>query len=84
MTLPFLSKKTELPLDALQLFLPDKIPSVESHELAQNEAALSPETSGLDFIKERLVTPRQAFDVDTLLHVHQKSVHAAQESHCCG
>jgi len=32
-------------------------------------------------MKERLVTPRQAFDIDTLLHVHQKSVHAAQESH---
>jgi hypothetical protein len=40
-----------------------------------------PETSGLDYVKERLVSPRQAFDVDTLLHVHQKSVHAAQESH---
>jgi hypothetical protein len=26
--------------------------------------------------------PRQAFDVDTLLHVHQKSVHAAQETYC--
>jgi len=32
-------------------------------------------------VKKRLVTPRQAFDVDTLLHVHQKSMHAAQESH---
>jgi len=42
---------------------------------------MPPETSGLDFVKERLVTPRQAFDIDTLLHVQQKSVHAAQESH---
>ena len=42
---------------------------------------MPPETSGLDFVKERLVTPRQSFDIDTLLHVHQKSVHAAQESH---
>ena len=42
---------------------------------------MPPETSGLDFVKERLVTPHQAFDVDTLLHVHQKSMHAAQESH---
>jgi len=42
---------------------------------------MSPETSGLDYVKERLVTPRQAFDVDTLLYVHQKWVHAAQESH---
>jgi hypothetical protein len=80
-TLPVLSKTAELPLDAPQLFLPDKIPPVESRELAQIEAALSPETSRLDFINERLVTPRQAFDVDTLLLVHQKSVHAAQESH---
>jgi len=39
------------------------------------------ETLDLDFVKERLVTPHQAFDVDTLLHVHQKSVHAAHESH---
>jgi len=42
---------------------------------------MPPETSGLDFVKERLVTPRQSFYIDTLLHVHQKSVHAAQESH---
>jgi len=42
---------------------------------------MCPETSGLDFVKERLATPRQSFDVDTLLHVHQQSVHAAQESH---
>ena len=42
---------------------------------------MSPETSGLDYVKERLATPRQAFDVDTLFHVHQKSMHAAQESH---
>ena len=80
-TLPVLSKTAELPLDAPQLFLPDRVPAVASHELAKIEAAMSPETSGLDYVKERLVTPRQAFDVDTLLHVHQKSVHAAQESH---
>jgi hypothetical protein len=42
---------------------------------------MSPETSGLDFVKERLATPRQSYDVDTLLHVHQQSVHAAQDSH---
>jgi len=42
---------------------------------------MSPETSGLDFVKERLATPRQSFDVDTLLHAHEQSVQAAQESH---
>ena len=80
-TLPVLSKTEELPLDVPQLFLPDRVPAVASHELAKIESAMSPETSGLDYVKERLFTPRQAFDVDTLLHVHQKSVHAARESH---
>jgi len=42
---------------------------------------MSPETSGLDYVKLRLVSPRQAFVVNTLLHVHQKSVHAAEGSH---
>jgi len=42
---------------------------------------MSPETSGLDYVKQRIVAPRQAFDVDTLLQVHQKLVHAARESH---
>ena len=79
--MPVLSKAAELPLDAPQMFLPDRVPAVASHELAKIEAAMSPETSGLDYVKERLVNPRQAFDVDTLLHAHQKSVHAAQESH---
>jgi hypothetical protein len=41
---------------------------------------MPPETTGLEYVKARLVTPRQSFDVDTLLHVHQKSVHAARES----
>ena len=41
----------------------------------------SPEKSGLDFVKEQLATPQQSYDVDTLLHVHQQSVHAAQDSH---
>jgi len=80
-TLPVLSKTAELPLDAPQLFLPDRVPAVASHELAKIEAAMSPETSGLDYVKERLVTPRQVFDFDTLLHMHQKLVHAARESH---
>jgi len=80
-TLPVLSKTAELPLDTPQLFLPDRVPAVEGHELAKIEAAMAPKTSGLNFVKERLATPRQSFDVDTLLHVHQQSVHTAQESH---
>jgi len=79
-TLPVLNKTAEQPLDTPQRFLPDRVPAVEGRKLAKIEAAMSSETSGLDF-KERLATPRQSFDVDTLLHVHQKSVHAAQESH---
>jgi len=42
---------------------------------------MPPETTGVDYVKARLVTRRQSFDVDTLLHVHQKSVHAARESY---
>ena len=80
-TLPVLSKTAELPLDTPQRVLPDRSLAEEDRELAKIEAAMSPETSGLDFVKERLVTPRQSFDVDTLLHVHQQSVHAAQDSH---
>ena len=79
-TLPVLSKTVELHLDTPQLFLPDRIPAVESQELAKIEAAMSPETSGLDLAKERLATPRQSYDVDKLLHVHQESVHATQDS----
>jgi hypothetical protein len=81
-TSPVLSKTAELPLNTPQLFLPDRVPVVEGRELAKIEAAMSPETSGLDVVKERLATPRQSFDVDTLLNVYQQSVHAAQESHC--
>jgi len=79
-TLPVLSKTAEFHLDTPQMFLPDRIAPVESQELAKIEAAMSPETSGLDSVKERLATPSQSYDVDTLLHVHQQSVHAAQDS----
>jgi len=57
--------------------LSDEVPAVASHEIARIEAAIPPEITGLDYVKARLVTPRQSFDVDTLLHVHQKSVHPA-------
>ena len=80
-TLPVLSKTMELPLDAPHLYLPDEVPAVASHEIARIEAAMPPETTGLDYVKARIVTPRQSFDVDTLLHVHKKSVHAARESY---
>ena len=56
-TLPVLSKTAELHLDTPQLFLPDRIPAIESRELARIEAAMSPETSELDLVKERLATP---------------------------
>ena len=39
------------------------------------------EATDIDNLKARLVTPRQFFDVDTLLHVQQQSVCAARESH---
>ena len=80
-TIPVLSKTAERDLDAPLLFLPDGVPELPSHEVAKLVEALPPETSELDFVKERLVTPRQAFDVDTLLHVQQRSAHASQESH---
>jgi hypothetical protein len=80
-TLPVLSKTMELPLDAPHLYHPDKVPAVASHEIARIEAVMPLETTGLDYVKARLVTPRQSFDVDTLPHVHQKSEHAARESY---
>ena len=80
-TLPVQSKTMELPLDAPNLYLPDEFPAVASHEIARIEAAMPPETTGLDYVKARLVTPRPSLDVDTLLHVHQKSVHEARESY---
>ena len=54
-TLPVLSKTAELPLDAPQLFLPDSVPAVASHELAKIEAAMPPETSGLDYARASVV-----------------------------
>jgi hypothetical protein len=80
-TLTVLSKTMELPLDTSRLYLLDEVPAVASHEISQIEAAMTPETTGLDYVKARLVTPRQSFDVDTLLLVHQKSVHAARKSY---
>jgi hypothetical protein len=77
--LPVLSKTTELPLDTPRLYLPDEVPTVVSHEISRIEAAMPPETTGLEYVKAQLVTPRQSFDVDKLLHVHHKSVHAARE-----
>jgi len=61
--LPILSKTMELPLDASipHLYLPDEFPAVASHEISRIEAAMPPETTGLDYVKARLVTPRHSF-----------------------
>jgi len=69
----------ELPFDAPHLYLPDEVPAVASQEISRIEAGMPPETTEICYVKARLVTPRQSFVVDTLLHVHQKSVHAARE-----
>ena len=57
-TLPILSRTVELPLDASHLFLPDEVPAVASHEIARIEGAMPPETTGLDYVNVRLVTPK--------------------------
>jgi hypothetical protein len=80
-TLPVQSKIMELPLDVPHLYLPDEVPAVASHEISWIEAAMPPKTTRLDYVKARLVAPRQSFDVDTLLHVHQKLLHEARESY---
>jgi len=79
-TLPVLSKTMELPSTPYGCIIPANFTRL-SHEVSRIEAALPPEATRLDYVKARLVTPRQSFDVNTLLHVHQKSVHAAQESY---
>jgi hypothetical protein len=53
------------------MFLPDRIPAVASLDLARIEAAIFPDSSEIGYVKERLVMPRQTFDVETRLHVHQ-------------
>jgi len=75
-TLPELSRTMELNIGTPHLYLPDEIPMFASQGIPRIEAAMPPEATGFDYIKERPVTPRQSFDVDTLLHVHQKSLHA--------
>ena len=80
-TLPVLNKTMELPLDVPRLYVPDEVSAVASHEISRIEAAMPPKSTGLDYVKARLVTPRPSLDVDTLLHVHQKSVHEARESY---
>jgi hypothetical protein len=77
-TLALLSKTTELPLDTPRLYLPDEVPTAASHEISRIEAAMPPETTGLEYVEALLVMPRQSFDVYTLLRVHQKSVHRAR------
>ena len=56
--LPVLSKTMELPLDAPHLYLPNEVPAVASHEIARIEGAMPPETTGLDYVNVRLVTPK--------------------------
>jgi hypothetical protein len=80
-TLTVLSKSVELHLDAPYLYFPDKVSVVTNQEVSRIEAAMPSEATDLDHLKARLVTPRQSFDVDTLLHVHQQSVRAVRESH---
>jgi len=66
----------EVQIDTPHLYLPEEISMFASHEVPNIDVAMPPERTNLDYIKARLIMPRRSFDVDTLLHVHQISLHA--------
>ena len=80
-TLPELLGDTQATLNVPQLYVPDKIAVIASHELQALEEMMPPEIVRLDAVTSGVAAPRQIYDVDSLLHVNRFSLRREQRWH---
>jgi hypothetical protein len=67
-------------LDTPYFYIPDKVSTVADHEIPLLEQITLKETQKIDEVRSRVITPSQTFDVNSLFHFRQVSLHQEQNT----
>jgi hypothetical protein len=67
-------------LDTPYVYIPDKVPTVGGHELPLLEQITPREIQQIEEVRSTVITPSQTFDVDSLFHLRQVSLHQEQRA----
>jgi len=67
-------------LDTPYCYVPDKVSNVADREITLLEQITPREVQQIDEVRSRVITPSQTFDVDSLFHLRQVSLHHEQRT----
>jgi len=67
-------------LDTSYFYIPDKASTVANHEIPLLEQITPKEIHQIDEVRSRVITPSQTFEVDSLFHLRQVSLHQEQRT----
>ena len=79
-TFPELQGSMQTTLDTPYCYIPDKVSTAADHEMPLLEQITPKENQQIDEVRSRVITPSQTFDVDSLLHLLQVSLHQEQRT----
>jgi hypothetical protein len=79
-TFPELHGSMQTTLDTPYCYIPDKVSTVADHEIPLLEQITPREVQQMEEVRSRVITPSQTFDVDSLIHLRQVSVHQEQRT----
>ena len=67
-------------LDTPYCYIPDEVLTVADHEVPLLEQMTPREVQQIDEVRSRVITPSQTFEVDSLFHLRQVSIHQEQRT----
>ena len=79
-TFPKLHGSMQTTLDRPNFYIPDKVSTVADHEIPLLEKITPKEIQQMNEVRSRVITPSQTFDVDSLFHLRQVSLHQEQRT----
>ena len=80
-TLPKLHGKTQSAISSTHIYIPDKISIVADHEIPLIKELLPAEVKQLEDVKSKVMVPSQSFDVDSLFHIKQATMHQTHQTY---
>ena len=79
-TLSELHGSMQTTLDTPHLYIPDKVSTVADHEIPLLDQIIPKEIQLIDEVRSRVTTHAQSFDVNSLFHLRQASLHQEQRT----
>jgi hypothetical protein len=68
-------------ISSTHIYVPDKISVVADHEIPQIKKLLPAEVKQLEDVKSKVMAPSQCFDVDSLFHIKQATLHQTRQTY---